>query len=122
MPTWVFHAEPDGHVHIKESEIAVAAVSKVNKVVKFTRYETAPDVNGHDCWTRGYSDPQLLEWLAQQENLELRTNGLSWARERMEERLMHSSANKIQQKAVADPFAFKKGLKHSFISKLKKNT
>jgi len=120
MPTWVFHAEPDGHVHIKESEIAVEAVSKVNAHVKFTRYETAPDVNGHDCWTRGYSDPALIKWLSERENSELRDKGLTWVRQKMEEQLVHGSARKIQQKAVEDPFAFKRGLRHAFVSKLTK--
>lgn len=122
MPTWVFHAEPDGHVAIHESEIAVEAVQKVNTNVRFTRYATAPDVNGHDCWTRGYADREMLAWLGEQRNTELIEHGLEWARAHMEDLLVHRCATRIQQKALADPFKFKKGLQKSFVGKLRRNS
>eukprot|EP00656_Telonema_subtile_P037870 TRINITY_DN4229_c0_g1_i3.p1 TRINITY_DN4229_c0_g1~~TRINITY_DN4229_c0_g1_i3.p1 ORF type:complete len:448 (+),score=54.49 TRINITY_DN4229_c0_g1_i3:98-1441(+) len=120
MPTWVFHAEPDGHVAIRESEIAVEAVKKVNSNVRFTRYETAPDVNGHDCWTRGYADRDMLAWLKEQRNTELVESGLEWARTQMNELLVHRCATNIQRKALADPFKFKKGLERAWVTKLRK--
>lgn len=107
MPTWVFHAEPDGHVHIKESEIAVAAVSKVNSEVKFTRYETAPDENGHDCWSRGYADEDMMKWLQDCCNNQLSEKGLDWAREEMQHLLMHRSETKIEEVAHS-PFGVQK--------------
>jgi len=119
MPAWVFHAEPDGHVPIRESEIAIEAVSAVNKCVKFTRYPDAPDQNGHDCWTRGYSDPDLYVWLQAQHNTELSQNGLGWARQEMEDVMIHRCAVIIQTAARVDPFAFKKSLKKTMVSKSK---
>jgi len=83
MPTWVFHAEPDSMVVIRESEIAVEAVRKVNPHVHFTRYADAPDTLGHDCWTAGYGTPELHGWLLGHHNHDLATNGLEWARQQI---------------------------------------
>eukprot|EP00658_Telonema_sp_P-2_P015988 TRINITY_DN1618_c0_g1_i1.p2 TRINITY_DN1618_c0_g1~~TRINITY_DN1618_c0_g1_i1.p2 ORF type:complete len:174 (-),score=37.30 TRINITY_DN1618_c0_g1_i1:468-989(-) len=122
MPTWVFHAEPDGHVHIRESELAVEAVSKVNSNIRFTRYPDAPDVDGHDCWTRGYADHDMIEWLTQQTNPLLQENGLEWGREQALKLLGARCANTIQQAALVDPFKFKRALGGSFAKKLRRKS
>merc|ERR1712205_236853 len=72
MPTWVFHAEPDMMVTISESERAVEAVKQANQQeVRFTRYADAPDELRHDCWTAGYAEQGLYDWMLAQCNQEL---------------------------------------------------
>merc|ERR1711924_240847 len=79
-------------------------------------YPDAPDENGHDCWTRGYGDPELYLWLQSQENASLVENGLNWAREQMRELMLYTCATTIQCHAKVDPFAFKQGLKKATVT------
>jgi predicted peptidase len=64
LPVWAFHGAKDPVVPVEESERMVNAFKKVGvKEVKLTVY---PEAN-HDSWTETYNNPELYQWLLQQE-------------------------------------------------------
>ena len=64
LPIWIFHGEKDRVVHTKLSREMVAALRKAGSKVKYTEY---PGV-GHACWTRAWSEKELIPWLFKQRN------------------------------------------------------
>lgn len=62
MPVWVFHGALDNVIPIDYSLKMVAALKKLEAIVKFTIY---PDAD-HDSWTETYSNPEVYEWLLMQ--------------------------------------------------------
>ncbi len=62
IPTWVFHGAKDPVVPLARSEDMVKALKRIDEQVKFTVY---PDAL-HDSWTAAYDDPQLYQWLLEQ--------------------------------------------------------
>jgi dipeptidyl aminopeptidase/acylaminoacyl peptidase len=62
-PSWVFHGAKDTSVSLEESEKMVQGLKKQGSDVKFTVYPEA----GHDSWTETYDNPELYNWLSQQQ-------------------------------------------------------
>jgi predicted peptidase len=62
-PIWVFHGAKDNSVSLEESEKMVQGLKKQGSDVKFTVYPEA----GHDSWTATYDNPELYDWLLQQQ-------------------------------------------------------
>lgn len=58
IPAWVFHGAQDDQVPVEASLEMVTALRQRGAEVKLTVY---PDC-GHDCWSRGYADPELYRW------------------------------------------------------------
>lgn len=58
LPIWAFHGGNDPVVHLKDDQDMVDAVRDCGGNIKFTVY---PD-EGHDVWTRTYSNPELYQW------------------------------------------------------------
>jgi predicted peptidase len=67
MPMWIFHGAKDPTVPVQRSRKTVASMKAAGANVKYTEYPQA----GHDCWTQTYNNPQLFQWLLQQ-NLQSR--------------------------------------------------
>lgn len=63
VPAWVFHGAKDLVVPLKKSREMVDALKAAGGEVQFTIYPEA----GHDSWTETYNDPQLYEWMLEQE-------------------------------------------------------
>jgi predicted peptidase len=63
VPCWVFHGAKDQAVPLARSEEMVAAIKKAGGEPKFTVY---PDAE-HDSWTESYNNPELYQWLLQQQ-------------------------------------------------------
>jgi predicted peptidase len=63
VPIWVFHGADDPVVRLHESQVLVDQLQACGGNVRFTVY---PDV-GHDSWTPAYAEPELYEWLFQQQ-------------------------------------------------------
>ena len=64
VPVWAFHGGVDGCVLPRESEKMVEAINKAGGNAKLTIYPEA----GHDSWTPTYSNPEVFEWMLQQES------------------------------------------------------
>ncbi len=62
LPIWAFHGDQDGAVPVSRSRTMVEALKQVGGKIRYTEY---PGV-GHDCWTRTYADPAVLQWLFSQ--------------------------------------------------------
>lgn len=62
-PAWVFHGAKDPIVPLERSRQMVQAMENAGGQVRFTIY---PDA-GHDAWTETYANPELYEWLLQQQ-------------------------------------------------------
>ena len=96
---------------------ASGRVLSVLRVTTCTRMVlNLPMHTGHDCWTRGYGDPELYMWLQLQTNKPLTEHGLEWAREQMQELMVHRCATTIQKQVKLDPFVFKAGLKKASVT------
>lgn len=63
LPTWVFHGDADDVVPLSDSEDLVRAIEAKGGSPRFTVY---PGV-GHNSWDAAYGDPELLEWLVEQQ-------------------------------------------------------
>ena len=63
MPVWMFHGEDDPVIPVSESDEMAAMLLKNGNPVKYTRY---PDT-GHDAWTRTYANPEVFEWMLEQQ-------------------------------------------------------
>lgn len=63
MPVWAFHGAKDTVVNPRESEEMVAAINAAGGDAKLTIY---PDAT-HDSWTRTYENPEVYEWMLQQQ-------------------------------------------------------
>ena len=63
-PTWVFHGAQDTVVPPRQSEVLVEALRACGSSVRFTLY---PDANHEGSWKLAYADPELWEWLLEQE-------------------------------------------------------
>ena len=63
LPVWAFHGAKDKVVKPRESEEMVAAIKAAGGDPKLTMY---PDAT-HDSWTRTYVNPEVYEWMLQQQ-------------------------------------------------------
>ena len=63
LPVWAFHGAKDTVVNPRESEEMVAAINAAGGNAKLTMY---PDAT-HDSWTRTYENPEVYEWMLQQQ-------------------------------------------------------
>ena len=61
-PVWAFHGEADGAILCEESVRMADRLRAIGGEARLTLY---PEV-GHDCWTRAYTDPALIEWMLAQ--------------------------------------------------------
>ncbi len=65
FPIWIFHGDKDEVVPVSHSRVMVNALKKAGAKVKYSEYE---GVN-HNSWDNAFAEPQLLEWLFNQEKL-----------------------------------------------------
>lgn len=63
IPVWAFHGDSDTAVKPKRSREMIEAIKNAGGTPKYTEYEKT----GHDSWTKTYADPQVYEWLFEQE-------------------------------------------------------
>ncbi len=63
LPVWIFHGAKDSVVPLARSEQMHQAMKKQGADVRLTVYPEA----SHDSWTATYANPQLYEWLLQQQ-------------------------------------------------------
>ncbi len=64
LPIWVFHGTVDKSVAVACSRRMVQALKQAgNRKVRYTEYENA----AHDVWDRTYANPEVLDWLLQQQ-------------------------------------------------------
>lgn len=63
IPEWIFHGAKDPVVEPSFSKRMFDVLTKLNAQVKFTLY---PDAL-HDCWTATYDNPEVWDWLFQQQ-------------------------------------------------------
>ncbi len=63
VPVWAFHGAKDTAVPLAKSEEMVNALKACGGNVQFTVYPEA----GHDAWTETYNNPELYEWLMEQQ-------------------------------------------------------
>lgn len=63
IPIWVFHGADDPVVRVSLSEDIVNAIKKAGGTPRFTSY---PGVK-HDSWTETYNNPEVYEWMLQQQ-------------------------------------------------------
>ncbi|MEN6405628.1 MAG: prolyl oligopeptidase family serine peptidase [Thermoguttaceae bacterium] len=59
LPIWAFHGDADRTVPVVRTTAMAEAIQKAGGQPKTTIY---PGV-GHDCWTRTFANPAVLEWL-----------------------------------------------------------
>jgi predicted peptidase len=62
VPVWVFHGDKDGAVKVERSQEMVEALKSAGASPKYTEY---PGV-GHDSWTATYKNPEVTDWLFEQ--------------------------------------------------------
>jgi predicted peptidase len=60
VAVWAFHGARDGRVPARRSRKAVESFLACGGEARLTIYAS----DGHDAWTRAYSEPELYEWLA----------------------------------------------------------
>jgi predicted peptidase len=63
IPVWVFHGDQDTAVKPQRSQDMVAALKDAGGSPKYTEYEGV----GHDSWSRTYSNPEVYQWLFDQQ-------------------------------------------------------
>ncbi len=63
LPIWVFHGAMDQVVPLENSVRIVRALKNIKANVRFTVYPEA----GHDSWTETYDNPEVWDWLLQQQ-------------------------------------------------------
>ena len=63
LPIWCFHGDADSAVKVIRSREMIDALKRVGSQAKYTEY---PGV-AHDSWTATYSNPQLYEWMFEQQ-------------------------------------------------------
>lgn len=63
LPIWVFHGEDDTSIPVSQSDEMVAELRRLGNPVKYTRY---PDT-GHDSWTKTFDNPEVFEWMLEQD-------------------------------------------------------
>lgn len=63
VPVWAFHGAKDTVVPLERSEEMVDAVKNRGGNARLTVYPEA----GHDSWTETYDNPELYEWLLEQQ-------------------------------------------------------
>lgn len=61
MPVWAFHGAEDKTVSVNQSDEMVEALKRLNKDVKYTRFENEGHIIGKLSFT-----PELIEWLLSQ--------------------------------------------------------
>ena len=64
IPTWVFHGAKDEIVPLVRSQEMVDALEEAGGNVRFTVYPEAGHVG---AWENAYGDPELWEWLEEQQ-------------------------------------------------------
>jgi len=62
FPIWTFHGDNDNVVKTIRTRHVIEAIKKAGGDPKYTEY---PGV-AHDCWTKAFNEPQLLDWLFSQ--------------------------------------------------------
>lgn len=63
FPVWVFHGDSDSVVPVSNSRLMVNKLNAAGGNVKYSEYAGV----GHDSWTNAFAEPELLEWLFEQE-------------------------------------------------------
>lgn len=63
LPVWAFHGAKDTAVPPERSQRMIDELKKLGAEPKLTIYPEA----GHDSWTESYENPQLYEWLLEQQ-------------------------------------------------------
>eukprot|EP00667_Euglena_gracilis_P012486 EG_transcript_12827 len=70
LPIWAFHGANDVVVHVRHTDVMVAAVRALgNKRVRYTRYdwspayEKYPEMVGHNAAEAAYNTSELYDWL-----------------------------------------------------------
>ena len=58
-PVWLFHGSDDNVVAPRQSELMYDALKASSGQVRLWLYQGLT----HDCWTRGYNEPELPRWL-----------------------------------------------------------
>jgi len=61
-PLWIFHGEKDDINSVTYSRDAVKVLGSKGGNLRYTEY---PGVK-HDCWSKAYQEPGLLEWMFKQ--------------------------------------------------------
>ncbi len=64
LPIWTFHGALDGVVPVENSRNLVTKLQTLNNKIKYIEYA---DVL-HDAWTNAYREPELYNWLLNQQN------------------------------------------------------
>jgi predicted esterase len=63
MAVWAFHGAADDVVPILETARMIRALRNAGNEALFSIYPTA----GHDSWTETYDNPELYNWMIQQQ-------------------------------------------------------
>lgn len=64
LPIWVFHGTDDKNVAVACSRRMVDGLKQAgNRKVRYTEYENA----AHNVWDRTYANPEVIDWLLQQQ-------------------------------------------------------
>jgi predicted peptidase len=72
IPTWIFTNATDPFVSAGDSRAMYAALKQAGGDVRITEY---PEF-GHNCWSRGYRERELWNWLARQRRGTTVTGGI----------------------------------------------
>lgn len=62
VAVWAFHGANDGRVPARRSRKAIETLKACGADPRLTIYPN----EGHDAWSRAYSEPTLYDWLAAQ--------------------------------------------------------
>lgn len=62
MPIWTFHGAIDNVIKVERTRTMVEALKQAGGTPRYTEF---PDVS-HNCWSKAFSDPELLPWLFSQ--------------------------------------------------------
>jgi lysophospholipase L1-like esterase len=59
VPVWAIHGEADPLVKVEQTRRMIAAIKAAGGQPLYSEYPTV----GHDSWTPGYQEPELLPWM-----------------------------------------------------------
>jgi predicted peptidase len=62
LPIWSFHNSGDPFIKAKGTQEMCRRIEEAGGRAKFTEYNQW----GHDCWTKAWTDPMLMEWMMEQ--------------------------------------------------------
>jgi predicted esterase len=66
IPIWTHHGAADPVVSVEFTRRMVSALEKVDGKIKYTEYDEASGIK-HDAWTPCYSNPEVFEWMFEQQ-------------------------------------------------------